>query len=162
MVELFGDKTRFAVEVGEYWDGHEYYRHVDLWADGRRLTCDDNIAFVPVFCKDVSDTVDWLKSGCDLSPPFPDLTPIETHRRLLELDDGSREKYWFPQWGPITDNVCGHVFRIGGQIAITLEFWRNTHSIPEERGVPFIIELPEKVLIEVLEQMLNVLERVKV
>ncbi|MBX3397105.1 MAG: hypothetical protein KF873_00070 [Gemmataceae bacterium] len=161
MAELFGDKSRFAAEVGDYWDEQEQNRHVDLWAGGRRLTCDDNIAFVPVLCMDVSETVDWLKSGCDLSPPFPDLTPIETHRRLVELDDGSREKYWFPHWGPITDNVTGHLFRIGEQVTITLDFWRNTHSIPEERGVPFAIELPEKELIEVLEQTLTVLERVK-
>ena len=35
---------------------------------GRWLTCDDNTAFVPQFSMSVQDTVNWLRSGCDLSP----------------------------------------------------------------------------------------------
>ena len=128
MATLLGDKQRFAAEVGESaevgksWGGGERLRYVDLWAAGRRLTCDDNIAFIPGLCMDVRDTLTWLRSGCELSPPYTGISLPETHRRLLDADDGSREQFWFPVWGPITDNVSGHLFRDSGLLSITLEF----------------------------------------
>jgi hypothetical protein len=97
---VIGDKQRFAAEVGESWQGHKTLRRVDLWAAGVWLTCDDNNAFVPQFCADVRRTVNWLRSGCDLSPPFSEGTPADMHRKLLALDDGTREKFWFPHGGP--------------------------------------------------------------
>lgn len=160
MATLLGDKQRFAVEVGEIaeigksWGGGDQLRPVDLWAAGRWLTCDDNIAFVPGLCMDASDTLDWLRSGCDLSPPYAGVSLAETHRRLLEVDDGSREQFWFPMWGPITDNILGHLFRNGELLSITLEFWRETHQPPDERGAVFVAEIPEDELVNVLEQMI--------
>ena len=158
MSVLFGDKGRFAAEVGEFWDGSDQGRRVDLWAAGRWLTCDDNTAFVPQFVMSVRSTLDWLRWGCDLSVPFPGLSPAEAHRRLLDLDDGSRQRFWFPLWGPTTDNVTGHVFRVGDRLVITFEFWREEHHIPEELGRVFVAELPEAEFLDVLERMLAELE----
>ncbi|CAN99121.1 MULTISPECIES: hypothetical protein [Sorangium] len=101
----------------------------------------------------VQGTISWLRSGCDLSLPFPALSPAETHRRLLAADSGAREQFWFPRWEPTTDNVLGHVFRIGDRLDVTLEFSRETHPIPEERGVDFVAAPLEAGLVGVLEQM---------
>jgi hypothetical protein len=151
---LLGDRQRFAAEVGESRGDSDRLRRVDLWAAGRWLTCDDNIAFVPQFRMSVQDTLDWIQSGCDLSPPYAGVSLIETHRRLLEVDDGSRERFWFPLWGPTTDNVTGHVFRAGELVSITLEFWRETHQPPDDRGKVFVAEIPEAELADVLRQMI--------
>lgn len=159
MTALLGDKQRFAVEVGEIaeagksWGGGDQLRRVDLWAAGRWLTCDDNTAFVPELCMDVRDTLNWLRSGSDLSPPHAGVSLVETHRRLLDVDDGTREQFWFPLWGPITDNVSGHVFRDGELLSITLEFWRETHQPLAERGEVFVTHIPEAELVGILEQM---------
>ena len=130
---------------------------VDLWAAGRRLTCEDNTVFVPQFCMSDCGTLNWLRSGCDLSLPYPGLLPVETHRRLLVEDDGSREPFWFPRWGPTTDNVIGHLFREGERLAIALEFWREMHQPAQERGEVFLAELPESEFVGVLEQLLTAL-----
>jgi hypothetical protein len=159
VAELFGDKKRFAAEVGEFSDDSTQLRRVDLWAAGRWLTCDDNTAYVPQFCMSVQGTVNWLQSGCDLSLPLPGLSPVETHRRLLDIDDGSREQFWFPRWGPTTDNVTAHVFRVGDRLVIPFEFWRPLHPRPEEFGQVFVAELPESELVNVLEKMLAALDR---
>jgi hypothetical protein len=58
---FFGDKRRFAVEVGD-WDGPAL-RRVDLWAAGQWLTCDDNMAFVRQFGRAVAGSATWLRSG---------------------------------------------------------------------------------------------------
>lgn len=157
MVSALGNKQRFAAEVGEYCDGDPQLRRVDLWAAGIWLTCDDNAAFVPQFRMSVEGTVDWLRSGCDLTMPFPGLSPEEVHRRLLDVDDGSRERFWFPMWGPTTDNVTGHLFRVGDRLVIPFEFWRPTHPRPDELGRVFVAELPEAELLRALDQMLAAL-----
>jgi hypothetical protein len=158
MAMLFGDKQRFAAEVGEFSDSSTELRRVDLWAAGRWWTCDDNIAFVPQFCMSVRDSVNWLRSGCDLTQPFPEVDVAEAHRRLLAVDDGSREQFWFPLWGPTTDNVTAHVFRVADRLVIPFEFWRPLHPRPEELGQVFVAELPEVELVGVLEQVLAALE----
>jgi hypothetical protein len=154
---LIGDKQRFAAEVGEFWDETRICRRVDLWAAGHWLTCDDNSVHVGVFTTSVRSTLRWLQSGRDLTPPFPGVSMEETHRRLLEIDDGSREQFWFPRWGPETDNVTGHLFRIGDQLAITFEFWREQHPNAEERGQVFVARLPESEFVRVLEQLVSAL-----
>jgi hypothetical protein len=154
---LIGDKQRFAAEVGEFWKGDTRYRCVDLWAAGRCLTCDDNTAFVPQFCMSVRSTFNWLRSLGDLTPPFPGLSPPETHRRLREMDDESDEQFWFPQWGPTTDNLVGCLFRVGERVVFTFEFWRESHPVPEERGVLFVTNLLETEFVGVLEQLLAAL-----
>ena len=154
----FGDPNRFAVEVGEFWRGDPQFRRVDLWAADRWLTCDDNIAFVPQFCGSVRGTLSWLRSWCDLSLPYAGLSAAETHSRLLSVDDGSREQFWFPLWGPTTDNQTGHIFRVGDRLVLTFEFWRESHPVPEERGAVFVVELPEAEFVGILKEMLALLE----
>jgi hypothetical protein len=157
MATLFGEKTRFAAEVGEFSQGTSELRRVDLWAAGKWWTCVDNTAYLPQFCADVQDTLDWIRSGRDLTQPFPELSAIDAHRRLLNLDDGSRERFSFPIWGPTTDNIVAHIFRIEDRSIIPFEFWWTNHPKPEELGIAFAAELPEVEFVDVLQQLLDVL-----
>ncbi|MER6573976.1 hypothetical protein ABT288_49605 [Streptomyces sp. NPDC001093] len=86
MTVVLGDKSRSAVEVGE-WELS--LRRVDLWAAGQWLTCDDNMAFIGQFRSDVVDTVAWLRSGSGSPLPFDGLSPAATHLRLMRAA-GSR------------------------------------------------------------------------
>jgi hypothetical protein len=154
---LIGDKNHFAAEIGESEADTTQLRRVDLWAAGHWLTCDDNTAYVPTFCTDVYFTLRRIRSGSELSLPFHGVSPEETHRRLLEVDDGTREQFWFPCWGPTTDNIVGHIFRVGKKLVITFEFWRDTHLVPKERGMVFKAELPQAEFVDVLDRMLAAL-----
>jgi len=155
---LFGNKQRFAVEVGEFRKQTATLRRVDIWAANRWWTCDDNLVYIPQFRTDVRDTLSWLRSATDLSLPFPGLSPAETHRRLLAADDGQREQFWFPMWGPTTDNITAHLFRLGESVIIPFEFWRPAHPFPDELGKIFVSELPEAEFLRVLEEMQEVLD----
>ena len=73
------------------------------------------------------------------------------------MDDGAREQFWLLHWGPTTDNLLSHVFRVGDRLVITFEFWREAHRFPDERGVVFVAELPEVEFVAVLEAMLAAL-----
>lgn len=158
MTTLIGDKSRFAAEIGDTTAANTQLRRVDLWAADQWWTCDDNSAYLPQFCFDVQRTIDWLQSGCDLSLPFPNLPPGETHRRLLAYDDGSRERFWFPHWGPTTDNILAHLFRDGDRIFIPFEFWRDEHQLPKHLGTVFVAELNETELLSVLQRMIDALD----
>lgn len=155
---LFGEKIRFAAEVGEYSEGSSQLRRVDLWAGGRWLTCDDNTAFIPQFRGDVRRTLDWLRSKSDLSPPFLGMAVIEMHKRLAVSENREGARFAFPDWGPTTDNLLGYLFRRGEHFTMTFEFWRQEHTVPEERGVVFLAEVSEQELVGVLEEMLTALE----
>lgn len=158
--KLFGNKKRFAAEVGNFYKGSQQLRRVDLWAAECRLTRQDNTVFIPQFCADVEITIDQLQSGHDFSLPFPGLSPEETHRHICNLDDDSRERFesfWFLRWGPTTDAVSSNVFWTGARLSIAFEFWRETHPIPEELNVIFVADVLETEFIGVLKQMLAAL-----
>lgn len=154
---VLGDKLRFAAEVGEPGP----LCRVDLWASGKWLTCDDNMAYVPQFRRDVLDAAAWLRSGEGSPLPFAGLSAEATHRRLTQRagDDESEAEYQLRGrfrvllWGPTTDNVTAYLFREEDRLVITLEFWREEHllSHPEDAGAVFVVEIPAEELIGILE-----------
>lgn len=157
MNTVLGDKSRFAAEVGEPGALCE----VDLWAAGKWLTCDDNMAYTPQFRRDVLDTASWLRSGAGVPLPYAGLSAEATHRRFRQHagDDESEVDYQLRStcrvllWGPTTDNVLAHLFREEDQLVITLEFWREKHllSRPEDRGAVFVARIPSGEFIGILE-----------
>jgi hypothetical protein len=158
LIVRVGDRERFAAEIDDLAERGSPVRRVGLWAASHWLTCEDDMAYVPQLCASIRGTIGWIRSGCDLSQPFPGLSPEDTHRRLLEWIDGSREQFWFPRWGPTTDNIRGHLFRSGEQLIIPFEFWRETHPVPDETGRVFVARLPQSEFVEVLEKLVLHLE----
>ncbi|MFJ4343176.1 hypothetical protein [Streptomyces sp. NPDC088915] len=155
---VLGDKSRFAAEVGEPGP----LCRVDLWMAGKWLTCDDNMAYVPQFRRDVLDTAAWLRSGEGSSLPFAGFSAEATHRRLRqhagdddesEADYQLRSRFRFLLWGPTTDNVMAYLFREEDRLVITLDFWREEHLVshPEDAGAVFGIEIPAEEFIGILE-----------
>ncbi|MEY2246483.1 hypothetical protein AB8A21_26705 [Streptomyces sp. BF23-18] len=157
MNTVLGNKLRFAAEVSELGP----LCRVDLWAAGKWLTCDDNMAYVPQFRRDVLHTAAWIRSGEGSPMPFAGLSAEATHRRLVHRvgDDEPEADYLFRGrfqtllWGPTTDNVTACLFREGDLLVITLEFWREEHLInhPEDAGAVFVVEIPAAEFVGILE-----------
>jgi hypothetical protein len=163
---LLGDKSRFAAEVGD-WDNA--LCRVDLWAAGKWLTCDDDMAFVGQFRRDVLDTVAWLRSGQGSPLPFAGLSPQSTHRRLLrnagtddetEADYELRARFRALTWGPTTDNLTTHLFREMDRLLLTVQFWREAHLVkhPEDADEVFVAEIPTVEFIAILEDLAAALD----
>lgn len=157
MEHRFGDRDRFAIEVGPVLYNDLRGRVVDLWAAGRELCCDDNNAFVPQFCMSVEATITWLLSDHDRGLPYPELTPEENHRRLWAEEYGERSRFTFMDWGPTTDNLFALLFRRNADAIITVEFCRKTHPRPDEIGRVFVAVLPERDVLRALHQAVCVL-----
>ncbi|MFJ9647650.1 hypothetical protein [Streptomyces sp. NPDC101206] len=160
---VLGKKFRFAAEVGESGP----LCRVDLWAAGKWLTCDDNMAYVPQFRRDVLDAAARLRSGDGFPLPFAGLSAEATHRRLMQ-DAGDDEsdgdhllhgRFRALLWGPTTDNVTACLFREGDRLVLTFEFWREEHllSHPEDAGAVFVAELPAEEFVGILEGIAAVL-----
>ncbi|MGW8600510.1 hypothetical protein ACWGLB_16445 [Streptomyces sp. NPDC055893] len=166
MSVVLGDRFRFAAAVGEPGP----LCRVDLWAAGKWLTCDDNMAYVPAFRRAVLDTCAWLRSGEGSPLPFPGLSAEATHRRLMaramddadpevepeaepEADYEQRSRFQVLHWGPTTDNVIAHLFREKDDLVITLEFWREEHlrNHPEDSGVVYVVEIQAQEFVSILD-----------
>jgi hypothetical protein len=164
MAILFGDKRKFAVEVGG-WTGPAL-RQVDLWAADQWLTCDDNMVFVPQFHIAVANSLNWLRAGHHAAPPFVGSSAADAHLRLVagtgreEEDDAQRRRFrFFNGWGPPTDNVTAFLFRDGNHLVMTCQFWREEHLLehPAHVGAVFAAEISAGELAEVLEDLIAVL-----
>src|SRR5262245_12029623 len=133
-VQCFGDKTRFAIEVGEFSVDSEQLRRVDVWAAGQWLTFDDNHAFVPHFAGSLQHALGSLLTdpqGGHFGRPYPDLSVADNYFRLQgEAEAGDNRAYLayrFMAWGPTTDNVSALLFREGGTAFVPFSFWRADH-----------------------------------
>ncbi|MBP2586984.1 hypothetical protein J3A78_007462 [Streptomyces sp. PvR006] len=166
MSVVLGDRFRFAAEVGEPGP----LCRVDLWAAGKWLTCDDNMAYVPAFRHGVLDTVARLRSGEGSPLPFAGLSAEDTHRRLTaramddaeaeaEADYEQRSRFQVLHWGPTTDNVIAHLFREKDNLVITLEFWREEHlrDHPEDAGAVFVVEIQVQEFVRILDGIVTAL-----
>lgn len=159
MHTVLGDRSRFAAEIG----GSGPLRRVDLWAAGKWLTCDDNMAYVPQFRHSVLGDAAWLRSGGGFPLPFAGVPAAATHRHLDRCagDDGSeadhrlRDRYRSLHWGPTTDNLIAYLFRDEDRLVITLRFWREEHlsSHPDDIGAVFVAELLVDEFVGILEDI---------
>ncbi|HVK23051.1 MAG TPA: hypothetical protein VM677_16960 [Actinokineospora sp.] len=161
---LLGDKSRFAVEVGELVGG---LRRVDMWAADQWLTCDDNSAYVPQFSYAVKCTAAELRAGDGAPVPFAGLSPAAAHRRFDAATDNDyevevlRERFWiFHRWGPTTDNVTTYFFRDGDRLTLTFEFWREAHLLahPEHVEAVFAVEIEAAEFVGILDDLVAALD----
>jgi hypothetical protein len=134
MTRRLGDRETFAVEVGEVESAQ--LRVVDLWAAGKRLTVDDNSAFLPFFCPAMRATAEQVRRGEVEPHPFPGLSPEDNFRRLEENEYEFRQRFWFMEWGETVDNVSRYAY-LDGDLVFTFAFWRPTHPFPADRGRVF-------------------------
>jgi hypothetical protein len=135
-----GIRDRLAVEPGE-WSGG--LRRVDVWAADQRLTCDDNMTYVPQMRQSLLHDRARLGALASTLPPFPGLPPAAVHRQLLADGSGLRENWSFLKWGPTTDNVLAHLVPGGDALMLTVEFWRPQHlqRHPGHAGKVFTAEI---------------------
>ncbi len=148
-IQRFGSRGTFAFEIGDNYESHSDYRTVDVYCDGRWLTCDDNVIFVPQFLRALTSDLDRIVFPPDAkwdTPPKPDSSPIDNHKYLLKLatDDNTLHRYHrFMDWGPTADNVSMHFFRENDIIHLPFSFWRNEHHARDELGTVFCATVSE-------------------
>lgn len=83
--------------------------------------------------------------------PWPEMSPVETHRRLRATDDYGRQ-FRFMHWGTTTDNLLSYLFRYGDAATITAEFLHQPDDYPPVLGQVFVAELPERELLLILHE----------
>ncbi|MEV4283069.1 hypothetical protein [Actinoplanes xinjiangensis] len=163
MTRRFGDRARFAVEVGEVWPPPPTpateLRTVDLWAAGKWLTTDDNTAFLPTFIRFLRSTAGKVRRR-EVSPcPFPQRAPEEVFH-LLHADDETdfREQFWLMHWGETVDNVTSYAYLDGDDLVIVFSYWRAEHPFPEDLGKVFVARIPADEFATVLDEAADLLD----
>jgi hypothetical protein len=147
MRRQFGDRSTFAVEVGEVLSAS--LRVVDLWAADKWLTTDDNVVYAPSFCHYIRLAVAEVRER-DIRPcPFPELSPEEIFRRLQADETDFREQHWFMQWSETVDNVSCYAY-LHTDLVIMFAFWRATHPFPEDLGRVFVARIPPEEFVATL------------
>ena len=156
MTRRFGDRNTFAIEIGSAEEESVDLRTVDVFAAGRWLTCDDNVVFLPQFIGSLNDDLNWLVSPATQKRdklPFDTLSPIENHRKMLNVAMDDNDLYLFHRfmdWGPTADNVSMHMFRSDGVASLPFSFWRENHHDQSELETVFCAELPAHDLLTTL------------
>ncbi|QLQ40134.1 hypothetical protein [Micromonospora robiginosa] len=155
MTRRFGDRATFAVEVGEVRSPQ--LRVVDLWAAGKRLTTDDNWAFLPFFIRAMRSSAAQVRRR-DVEPcPFPGRAPEEVFRLLHADDTEFRERFWFMQWGETVDNASTYAY-LDDDLVIAFVFWREDHPFPEDLGTVFVTRIPLEEFVATVEEAANLLD----
>lgn len=157
MTHRFGDRAAFAVEVGATQPPQ--LRVVDLWAAGKQLTTDDNVAYVPFLSRAMRSTAAQVRQR-DLAPcPFPDRSPQEIFRLLHADETEFREQFWFMPWGEIVDNVSRYAYREDDNLVLVFAFWRAHHPVPQDLGTVFVARLRPHDFAAALEDAADLMDR---
>jgi hypothetical protein len=155
MTRCFGDRATFAVEIGKIES--DALRVVDLWLAGRRLTVDDNSAFVPFFLRIMRSSAAEVRRR-DVKPcPFPGRAPEEIFRLLHADETEFREQFWFMQWGETVDNLSKYAY-LDDDLVIVFQFWRATHPFPEDLGKVFVARIPPDEFVATVEEAADLLD----
>ncbi|WP_028569320.1 hypothetical protein [Salinispora tropica] len=155
MTRRFGDRATFAVEIRAV-EPHQL-RVVDLWAAGKRLTSNDNWAFLPSFIHAMRSSVAQVRRR-DIKPcPFPGLEPEEIFRLLHADETEFREQFWFMQWGETVDNVVKYAY-LDEDVVIVFAFWQADHPFPDDLGRVFVARIPPEEFMAAVEEAADLLD----
>jgi hypothetical protein len=155
MTRRFGDRATFAVEVGESTSAD--LRVVDLWAAGKLLTTDDNVAFLPHFRRVLRETAGTVRDRRVPPRPYPGRTPEDIYRLLHADDTEFREQFWFMHWGETVDNVSSYAY-LEDDLVIVFAFWRAAHPFPADLGQVFVARIPPDEFAATLDEAANLLD----
>jgi hypothetical protein len=155
MTRRFGDRAVFAVEVGEKQSSA--LRVVDLWAAGKWLTTDDNVAYVPSFSWYMRSDAERVRRRHIKPCPFPGRAPEDVLRLLHADETGFREQFRFMRWNETVDNVSAYAY-LDHDLVIVFQFWRASHPVPEDLGKVFVSRIPPDEFVAVVEQAANLLD----
>ncbi|MBV1856652.1 hypothetical protein [Catellatospora tritici] len=139
MRRRIGDRTTFAIEIGMALSAD--LRIVDVWAAGKRLTADDNVAYVPSLCHYLRRAAARVCQREIRPCPFPEYSPEEIFRQLEADETGFREHYWFMRWSETLDNVSSYAY-LDDDLVIIFAFWRDEHPVPEGGGKVLVAKIP--------------------
>jgi hypothetical protein len=143
------------VEIGEV-ESHQL-RVVDLWLAGKRLTIEDNYAFLPFFIRVMRSSAAQVRRG-DVKPcPFPGRTAEEIFWLLRADETEFREQFWFMQWGETVDNVSKYAY-LEDDLVIVFAFWRPDHPSPDDLGKVFIARIPPEEFVATVEEAADLLD----
>ena len=152
-VGKFGEKSRFAITVGETLSGRGAVRAVDVWAADQWLTCEDDAVYAPQFAWAVKADLGALLRDPQLrrGRPHPELSIEENFRRLrTDAEADNAEYYRFMDWGPTADNVNMLLFQEGSIAYLAFAFRDLRRDDPLQLEKVFVAELPEWELAKVL------------
>jgi hypothetical protein len=138
MTQAFGDRATFSVEIGEFTSPS--LRVVDLWAGGKRLTVDDNEAYVSSLVHYMRRDAERVRQRAIKPCPFPQSTPEEIFELLRADQTGFGQQFWFMRWSEIVDNVSMYAY-LDGDLVIVFQFRRASHPFPEDRGKVFVARI---------------------
>ncbi|GAA4977963.1 hypothetical protein [Actinoplanes utahensis] len=169
MTRRFGDRARFAVEVGEVWPPPPALatgdlRTVDLWAGGAWLTTFDNTAYVPSFTHYMRSDAEQVRRR-DIRPcPFPGHSPEEVCR-LLYAEMGETDFSWqfrLMDWGPTTDDAtCIAYLDAGDELVLTL-VRREDNPSPEDPAKVVVAKILADEFVAVLTEASDLLDAERV
>ena len=145
----------FVIEVGEVQSSQLCV--VDVWAAGKRLTIDDNIAYVPSLSYYMRQDANRVHRREIPAHPFPGRAPGEVVR-LLDADETvNREQLWFMRWSEILDSVSIFAY-LDGDLVVAFRFWRATHPVPEDLGNVFAVRIPLDHFVATVEHAADLLD----
>jgi hypothetical protein len=153
MARRIGDRATFAVDVGA--TATPGLRVVDLWVAGKRLTVDDNAAYVPSLSYYMRMEAQRVRQREVPPCPSPDHEPGEIVRLLQAGEAELRQRFWFMRWSEILDNVSTYAYL--DDLVIAFEFWRETHPFPEDLGKVFAARIPPDKFAAIIEEAAELL-----
>jgi hypothetical protein len=155
MTRRFGDRSTFAVEVGEIES--PALRIVDLWAAGKWLTTDDDVAYVPSFSWYMRLDAERVRRRDVGHCPLPGRAPEEIFRLLHADETDFREQYWFMRWSETLDNLSAYAY-LDNDLVIVFQFWRASHPFPEDLGKIFVAKIPSDEFVAIVEEAADLLD----
>jgi hypothetical protein len=131
-------------------------RVVDLWTAGTWVTTDDDVAYVASSSWYMRLDADRVRRR-DVGPlPFPGRTPEETFRLPHADETGYQEQFWFMRWSETLDNVSAYAY-LDDDLVIVFQFWRASHSFPNDLGKVSVARIPPDEFVATVEQAADLL-----
>ncbi len=151
-MNIVGDKTRFAFEIGPYWSESKQHQHITIWSAGQPINPIDDVVYLPSFYTKLQNEIRRLENN-DLGRP--DLHGLRLPEIFKRFDEEENELHQVLCYDVSTCPARCFFLEQGSDGVLLWSYWDSRHIPSEETGSVFTMDISKEELLGVLKESLG-------
>ena len=149
---IIGDKTRFAFDIGLYWNESKQHQHITIWSAGQPINPIDDVVYLPSFYTKLQNEIRRLEKNDFGRPDLNGLHLPEIFKRLDEEENELRQVLCYDV--STSPARCFFLEQDSGGVLLW-SYWDSRHFPSEETGSVFSLDISKEELLDVLKGSLD-------
>jgi hypothetical protein len=148
---LIGDRTKLAVDIGDYWEGSKQNQHIKVWLGGKDITSVDDVVYLPTFYHNLKNDIEKLKSHTDVRID----NNLSDEALFIQFEMADAAQHRILSLDLTTMSARCYYVHSQNSSYIIFSYWDERHEPRSEVGKVFHVDIEKEEIVNTLQETLH-------